>query len=163
MGRLDGKVVWVTGAGSGIGEAAATALAREGAGVVLTGRRREPLEAVAAWIGASAEVEPGDATAAADVGRIAAAIEARHGRLDVLVASAGMNVLERDWAKLTPAAAEAVLDGNLTGPFLCALAVLPIMRAQGAGCWCTPPAWRGVSSACSAGRPIPPPSTGWWR
>jgi NAD(P)-dependent dehydrogenase (short-subunit alcohol dehydrogenase family) len=133
VGRLDGKVVWVTGAGSGIGEAAAAALAREGAGAVLTGRRREPLEAVATRIGAPAGVEPGDVTVAADVGRIAAAIEARHGRLDVLVANAGMNVLERDWAKLTPAAAEAVLDGNLTGPFLCALAVLPIMRAQGGG------------------------------
>ncbi len=132
--KLDGKVAWVTGAGSGIGEAAAVALAREGARVVLTGRRREPLEAVAARIGgAVAEVEPGDVTVAADVGRIAAAIEARHGRLDVLVANAGMNVAERDWAKLTPAAAEAVLDGNLTGPFLCALAALPIMRARGGG------------------------------
>ena len=127
------RVAAITGASSGIGEAAAAALAREGARVVLTGRRREPLEAVATRIGASAEVEPGDVTAAADVGRIAAAIEARHGRLDVLVANAGMNVLERDWAKLTPAAAEAVLDGNLTGPFLCALAVLPIMRAQRGG------------------------------
>jgi NAD(P)-dependent dehydrogenase (short-subunit alcohol dehydrogenase family) len=100
---------------------------------------------VAARIGgAAAEVEPGDVTAAADVGRIAAAIEARHGRLDVLVANAGMNVAERDWSRLTPAAAEAVLDGNLTGPFLCALAALPIMRAQGAaGCWSTRPAWPG--------------------
>ena len=131
--RLDGKVAWVTGAGSGIGEATAVAFARGGARVVLTGRRREPLEAVAARIGAAAEVEPGDMTRAPDVGRITAAIEARHGRLDVLVANAGMNVAERDWAKLTPAAAEAVLDGNLTGPFLCALAVLPIMRARKGG------------------------------
>jgi NADP-dependent 3-hydroxy acid dehydrogenase YdfG len=135
VNRLEDKVVWVTGAGSGIGEATAVALAREGARVVLTGRRREALEQVAARIGGvgAAEVEPGDVTAATDVGRIAAAIEARHGRLNVLVANAGMNVAERDWSRLTPAAAEAVLDGNLTGPFLCALAALPIMRAQGGG------------------------------
>jgi NAD(P)-dependent dehydrogenase (short-subunit alcohol dehydrogenase family) len=144
VSRLDGKVVWVTGAGSGIGEAAAAALAGAGARVVLTGRRREPLEGVAARIGAAAEVEPGDVTHAAgrrpDRGRD----RGEHGRLDVLVANAGVNVAERDWARLTPAAAEAVLDGNLTGPFLCALAALPIMRAQGAaGCWSTPPAWPG--------------------
>ena len=48
MPSLKGKIAWVTGAGSGIGAAAAQALAAEGAAVVLTGRRREPLEAVAA-------------------------------------------------------------------------------------------------------------------
>ena len=135
MGRLDGKIVWVTGAGSGIGEAAALALAREGAaGVVLTGRRREPLEGVARRIRpAAVAVEPGDVTVSADVGRIAASIRERFGRLDILVANAGTNVVGRDWGRLTPEAAEAVLTGNLTGAFLSALAVLPIMRAHGGG------------------------------
>ena len=50
MGSLTGKVAWVTGAGSGIGQAAAIALAREGAIVVLTGRRKEPLQATATTI-----------------------------------------------------------------------------------------------------------------
>ena len=50
MPRLAGKIAWITGAGSGIGEAAALALANEGAVTVLTGRRREPLERVAARI-----------------------------------------------------------------------------------------------------------------
>ena len=135
MGRLDGKIVWVTGAGSGIGEAAALALAREGAaGVVLTGRRREPLEGVARRVlPAAVAVEPGDVTVSADVGRIAASIRERFGRLDILVANAGTNVVGRDWGRLTPEAAEAVLTGNLTGAFLSALAVLPIMRAHGGG------------------------------
>src|SRR4051794_34054053 len=53
VGRLDGKVVWVTGGGSGIGEAAAMILATEGAAVVLTGRRAAPLEEVAGWIEAA--------------------------------------------------------------------------------------------------------------
>lgn len=133
-GGLEGKVVWVTGAGSGIGEAAAVALAGEGAAaVVLTGRRREPLEAVAARIGRAALVEPGDVTSAEDVGRIAAGIGERFGRLDVLVANAGLNVVERDWASLTPEAASLVLDANLKSGFLCTLAVLPMMRARGDG------------------------------
>ena len=51
--RLQGKIAWVTGAGSGIGESAALKLAEEGAVVVLTGRRREPLEAVAGRIRAA--------------------------------------------------------------------------------------------------------------
>ena len=50
MASLTGKVAWVTGAGSGIGQAAAIALAKEGATVVLTGRRKEPLEETAATI-----------------------------------------------------------------------------------------------------------------
>ena len=65
MGTLDGKVAWVTGAGTGIGEAAAIALAREGATVVLTGRRKEPLQAVAdkiAKAGGKASVQPVDLT-----------------------------------------------------------------------------------------------------
>ncbi|MFI4948897.1 MAG: SDR family NAD(P)-dependent oxidoreductase [Alphaproteobacteria bacterium] len=50
MGRLQGKIVWVTGGGSGIGEAAAFALAGEGAAIVLTGRRPAPLDDVAGRI-----------------------------------------------------------------------------------------------------------------
>jgi NADP-dependent 3-hydroxy acid dehydrogenase YdfG len=63
MAALTGKVAWVTGAGSGIGQAAAIALAGEGATVVLTGRRKEPLQETAASIkqaGGKAEVKPGD-------------------------------------------------------------------------------------------------------
>ena len=63
MARLSGKIAWVTGAGSGIGEAAALMLAEEGAEIVLTGRRRAPLESVAARItaaGGKAHVRPGD-------------------------------------------------------------------------------------------------------
>ena len=63
MAELTGKVAWITGAGTGIGEAAALALAREGATVVLTGRRAEPLNSVAERVkaaGGKALVVPGD-------------------------------------------------------------------------------------------------------
>ncbi|MCW3475324.1 SDR family oxidoreductase [Limobrevibacterium gyesilva] len=133
MKKLQGKIAWVTGAGSGIGEAAALALAEEGASVVLTGRRREPLESVAARIvaaGGVADVQPGDLTVAAAVQGVADHIRSRYGRLDILVANAGVNIPDRDWSQLTPAGAEAVIDGNLSSAFYCVAAVLPMMRAQ---------------------------------
>src|SRR5947209_2831884 len=114
MGRLDGKIAWVTGAGSGIGEATAVALAREGATVVLSGRRREPLETVAARIGERAEARPADVTVAAEVAAAADALREGHGRLDVLVADAGLNVVERDRGRATAHPAEAVIHGEQT-------------------------------------------------
>ena len=130
MKRLEGKVAWVTGAGSGIGEAAALALAGEGVTVVLSGRRREPLESVASRIPGRSRVEPGDMTVSADVERIAAAIEEAYGRLDILVANAGLNIAERDWANMTASGVDTVIEGNLSSAFYCSIAVLPIMRVQ---------------------------------
>jgi NADP-dependent 3-hydroxy acid dehydrogenase YdfG len=133
MAALAGKVAWVTGAGSGIGQAAAIALAGEGAIVVLTGRRKEPLQETAAVIkqaGGKAEVRPGDLMKASAVTRIARDIEKKYGRCDILVNNAGLNILDRTWAKLTHAGAEQVLDGNLTSAFYCSSAVLPMMRKR---------------------------------
>ena len=136
MGALSGKVAWVTGAGSGIGQAAAVALAKEGATVVLTGRRREPLEETAAAIkqeGGKAVVKPGDLMKAPAVTRIAADIDKRFGRCDILVNNAGLNILERSWKQLSPAGAEQVIDGNLSSAFYCTTAVLPLMRRRNDG------------------------------
>ncbi|MDE2200886.1 MAG: SDR family NAD(P)-dependent oxidoreductase, partial [Rhodospirillales bacterium] len=136
MGNLQGKVAWITGAGSGIGEAAAIALAAAGAHVVLTGRRRDPLVAVAGRIrdaGGKAEVEAGDMTVAADVHGIAASIDARLGRLDIMLANAGVNIPDRTWAQLTPTGSDTVIAGNLSSAFYCAEAALPIMRRQKGG------------------------------
>lgn len=130
MGMLDGKVAWVTGAGSGIGEAAAVTLAGEGARVVLTGRRRAPLEAVAARIGGAARVAPADMAVAAEVDAVMAGIEREFGRLDILVANAGLNVRERRWDQLSAAGAAEVIAANLNSAFYGARAVLPIMRRQ---------------------------------
>jgi NADP-dependent 3-hydroxy acid dehydrogenase YdfG len=131
MGALTGKVAWVTGAGSGIGQAAAIALAKEGATVVLTGRRKEPLEETAAAVtkeGGKAVVKAGDLMNAQAVARIAADIDGEFGRCDVLVNNAGLNIVERSWKQLTPAGAEQVIDGNLSSAFYCTTAVLPLMR-----------------------------------
>ena len=133
MAALTGKVAWVTGAGSGIGQAAAIALAQEGATVVLTGRRKEPLQETAATIkkaGGKAEVKPADLMKAASVTRIAKDIEKKYGRCDILVNNAGLNILERKWSQLSFAGAETVIDGNLSSAFYCSSAVLPMMRKK---------------------------------
>src|ERR1700722_20878209 len=133
MKRLTGKVAWVTGAGSGIGEAGALALSQEGASVMLTGRRKEPLEGVAARIakgGGASRVHIGDMTRAEDAARIADAIEKEFGRLDILVNNAGANIPDRSWKKLTAAGADELIRANLSTAFHGAIAALPIMRKQ---------------------------------
>ena len=134
MTSRSGQVAWVTGAGTGIGEAGALALARDGMTVVLTGRRKEPLEDVAKRIaaaGGTAQVEPADVADATAVRRAADAIAAVFGRLDVLVNNAGLNIPERRWSKLQPDGIQKIIGANLTGAFLVVQAALPLMRANG--------------------------------
>lgn len=136
MPSLSGKVAWVTGAGSGIGEAAALALAREGAAIALTGRRREPLQAVADRItraGGKALVAPGDMGDPAMPDKTAQEIAREFGRLDILVNNAGGNITERRWRELTPERIKHMLDANLNSAFYCATAALAVMRPQKSG------------------------------
>jgi NADP-dependent 3-hydroxy acid dehydrogenase YdfG len=143
---LQGKVAWVTGAGSGIGEAAALALAGEGAVVALTGRRRDPLQSVAdriAKAGGKALVAPGDLGEPETAGRIAAVIAKECGRLDILVSNAGMNILERSWEKLRPDSIKTMLDANLNSAFYCSSAALGIMRPQKDGLLIHTASWAG--------------------
>ncbi len=146
MDKLKSKVAWVTGAGTGIGEAAALALAAQGASVVLTGRRAEPLEKVARRIteaGGQAEVQTGDMMDSARVSAIAAHIEKSQGRLDILINNAGLNIQKRSWAELTPAGIDEVVRANLSGAFYAALAVLPMMRKQQDGLLIHTSSWAG--------------------
>jgi len=143
---LRGKVAWVTGAGSGIGEAAALALAREGAAVALSGRRREPLQAVADRVveaGGKALVAPGDLGEPEAAGKIAARIAKEFGRLDILVNNAGANLVDRNWAKLTPERIKFMIDANLNSAFYCAAAALNIMRPQKDGLLIHTASWAG--------------------
>ena len=135
MTRLAGKIAWVTGAGTGIGEAAALALAEEGATVILTGRRVGPLEAVARRINQTgkAHVQPADLTDKAQVHTVGEYIRATFNRLDILVNNAGVNIVERHWDKLTPDSIDTLLQGNLSGALYCVTVALPFMRAQQEG------------------------------
>jgi NADP-dependent 3-hydroxy acid dehydrogenase YdfG len=130
---LQGQVAWITGAGSGIGEATAYALADAGAVVALTGRTTAKLDAVANAIrakGGRAFVVAADVGDSAVVHDAARRIEIETGRIDILVNNAGLNIAERRWTQLTSANVDKLVQTNLASAFHCALAVLPIMRRQ---------------------------------
>lgn len=153
MARLAGKIAWVTGAGSGIGEAAALALAEEGAELVLTGRRQAPLEDVAGRIvaaGGRAHVQAADMMEAAQVKAIGAFLAERFGRLDVLVNNAGLNITPRRWEVLTTEGADELIRGNLNSAFYAVTVALPLMRPQRDGVL--------IHTASMAGRLVSPMS-----
>jgi len=87
--QLEGKIALVTGAGTGIGRGTARRLAEEGAFVYVTGRNLEPLEKVAADIGARARAVRADVTNKADMDQLADLIHKEHGGLDTIFANAG--------------------------------------------------------------------------
>lgn len=130
MPILQDRVVWITGAGSGIGRAMAIAFAAAGARIALTGRRIDALAETASQIGETAIVVPADV---ADPNRVAEAYETvskTWGAVDVLVNNAGRNSSKRHWRQLTVEEMSSMLDVNLKTAFLCSLAVLPAMRAR---------------------------------
>jgi NADP-dependent 3-hydroxy acid dehydrogenase YdfG len=132
---IAGKVVAITGAGSGIGAATAERLAAGGARVVLGGRRVDRLEVVAgriAALGREAAVLETDVRRPADLEALVALAVERFGRLDVLVNNAGIGPIS-PMADLRTDDWDAMVDINLKGVLHGIAAVLPGFRAQGAG------------------------------
>jgi NAD(P)-dependent dehydrogenase (short-subunit alcohol dehydrogenase family) len=135
MGRLSGKVAFVTGSSSGIGAACALRFAEEGAAIA--GMDLQKADGASDWqravkLAPASHFEAGDVREEARIREIVAVVKERLGRIDVLVNSAGVagggmiHMLEqKDW--------DFVLDVNLKGTFLVSKHVLPLMLAQGAG------------------------------
>ena len=132
-GKLAGRHALVTGAGSGIGAAIARALAAEGARVTLAGRRKEPLEAIAAEIGAQAFVLDGfDVTSAEAIAHGLTKAREKFGPIDILVNNAG-EAPSAAFDKTSLEIWNQVLSVDLTGVFLVTQAALPDLKAYGAG------------------------------
>jgi NAD(P)-dependent dehydrogenase (short-subunit alcohol dehydrogenase family) len=130
----NGKVALVTGAGSGVGRAAALALLGEGYSVVLAGRRREALEQTAGAAGEAAGrtlVVPADVADPASVRALFEAAKSAFGRLDLLFNNAGTGAPPVPLEDLTYEQWRRVVDVNLTGAFLCTQAAFRIMKDQG--------------------------------
>ena len=140
---LTGKVAWITGAGTGIGEGAAIALAEAGMQVILAGRRLEKLESVAAACAGNTRIEVLDVADKDAVVAVAERIVAEYGRIDVLVASAGINVKDRNWHNVSYEDWDRVIRIDLDGAFYCCKAVLPTMKAQGEGLIINISSWAG--------------------
>lgn len=132
-GTLDGRVVWVTGAGRGLGRAIAVALAGAGAHLAVTSRTSADLEKLAAEVTGPVEILPAAVDDSAAVDAVAAEIVRRTGRLDGLVNCAGISpdftrserVEDRQWRH--------VLDVNLTGTFHCCRAAGRVMLDRASG------------------------------
>jgi NAD(P)-dependent dehydrogenase (short-subunit alcohol dehydrogenase family) len=127
------KIALVTGAGSGIGKAAALALLKEGYAVALAGRRCEALERTAAEAGTDgsrALVAPADVSDAASVSQLFQKTRETFGRLDLLFNNAGTGAPAVPLEDLTPEQWRRVVDINLTGVFLCTQAAFRLMKEQ---------------------------------
>ncbi|MEU7856787.1 SDR family oxidoreductase [Nonomuraea sp. NPDC049141] len=132
---IEGKVVAITGASSGIGEAIALLLAERGAKVVLGARRTERLEALAARIekaGGAAAWARTDVKRREDLAGLVGLARDRFGKIDVLISNAGIGLISRlddlrveDW--------EEMIDVNFKGVLYGIAAALPVFREQGFG------------------------------
>lgn len=154
MGKLDRKTAWITGAGTGIGLAGAQALAEAGATVVMSGRRADVLENEAAAIkknGGRAETLPLDVSDSNAVKQAAEAIAERHGRIDILVNSAGTNTRNRFWDDQSFDGWDRVIRINLNGTFYCTKAVLGFMKEQKDGLVINISSWAGIYNSSVVG------------
>ena len=157
---LAGKVIIVTGGGTGLGKSMARRFGELGAKLVLTSRKREVLDATAAELAAAGVAEvlvaPADVRVPDEVDAMVKASVDRFGKIDVLVNNAAGNFLQMT-EKLSPNAFNTVVDIVLRGTFHCTLSVGKQLIAQGTGgtilSIVTPYAWTGsayvVPSACA--------------
>lgn len=145
-GRFHGRVALVTGAGSGMGRAGALRLAREGATVVISGRRPDPLHAVVAEIegaGGRALAVPTDIGNPSEVSLLHARIDQSFGRLDLVWNNAGVLGDFAPVAEATMANFDALVATNFRGTYLCLQAQLTRMRARGGGAIVLTSSWTG--------------------
>eukprot|EP01062_Namystynia_karyoxenos_P030303 TRINITY_DN22652_c0_g1_i1.p1 TRINITY_DN22652_c0_g1~~TRINITY_DN22652_c0_g1_i1.p1 ORF type:complete len:267 (+),score=82.58 TRINITY_DN22652_c0_g1_i1:93-893(+) len=151
-GQLGGKVCVITGAGSGIGRACAEALAKEGAAVVLAGRRSSTLDETAARLppGSRYACVPCDVTAEDQVDALFRKAVEQFGRVDVLFNNAGSGAPPVPLEELPIDKWRQVIDVNLTAAFICTQAAFRVMKSQ------TPRGGRIINNgSVSADRPRP--------
>jgi len=130
--RLKGKIGIVTGAGSGIGRACAVAMAKEGARVVLVGRRRERIDEVASEIGELAFAVPADVSTKTDIGSLLEKTVGRFGGMNFLLNNAGI-LHVGNAEQLTEDQWDETFNVNVRGVWLLSRAALPHIRKAGGG------------------------------
>ena len=128
--RLDGRHALITGGGTGIGAAAARALSAAGAKITVTGRRREPLEAIAREVGGTVAIC--DVTDRSAIDAAFAEARAANGQIDLLIVNAGI-AESAPFGKMTRDSWDRIIATNLTGAFDCAQAALPDLLASDNG------------------------------
>jgi NAD(P)-dependent dehydrogenase (short-subunit alcohol dehydrogenase family) len=127
MLKLADKVAVITGATSGMGLAAATALVSEGAHVYITGRRKEMLDRAVEQIGSNVTAVQADSGDLAALEHLAETVRRGHGRVDVLYASAGQGGGGQRLGEVTPEAFDKIFGVNVRGSIFTAQLLLPLM------------------------------------
>ncbi len=132
MDSLAGKVVAITGGGTGIGAGIAKGLAEAGCKVTVGGRREEPLQALASSVSSEHPMRTHtiDVADAESIKRFFSAVRDADGEVDILVNSAGINIQKRTMAEMDPLEWDRVLQINATGAYRCMTEVLPEMRKR---------------------------------
>ena len=138
---LQGKVAWITGGGSGIGLAGAIELAKAGAKVVISGRSAATLKEAAKKC--DAETIALDVSSKEEVQKAARELLKRHGAIDILVNSAGINLPQRNFRNVSLDGWDQVVAVNLSGLFYCVHSVLPAMREKKDGLIINVSSWAG--------------------
>jgi NAD(P)-dependent dehydrogenase (short-subunit alcohol dehydrogenase family) len=124
--RLDGKVAVVTGGSAGIGLGIAKALAKDGAHVVIAGRRQAELDKAVTEIGHGAMAVQADAASLADIDRLCAAVKAKHGRIDVLMLNAGFYEFKK-FGDITEEHFDKTYNMNVKGTLFAFQKALPLL------------------------------------
>ncbi len=132
MSSLKGKIVAITGGGTGIGAGIATVLAEAGCRVAIGGRRLEKLQAIADSVSSETPIHCHtlDVADPSSVDAFFADVKSHFGDPDILVNSAGINILKRTMAEMVPEDWDRVMQINATGAYRCIHAVLPAMRER---------------------------------
>ena len=131
MNRLRDKVALVTGASRGIGRAIAEAYAREGATVVICGRKQDTLDAVAREIGSSAVPVACHVGRAEEIANLVETSHSRFGRIDILVNNAATNVAQAPCLEVSEAQFDKMIEINLKSAFRLMAAIAPGMVQRG--------------------------------
>ncbi len=140
MGR---KIAWITGAGSGIGEHTAVQLSKEGFTVILSGRTIKSLEDVSAKCNGNSIIKALDVADSGQVKRVFSEIIKDHKKIDLLVASAGINTPERNWHNISHEDFDKVIKIDLNGIFYTNQVVLEKMKDQKSGLIINISSWAG--------------------
>ena len=141
--NLKNKIVWITGAGSGIGQNSAITLSKLGMKVILSGRNLETLQETALKCDNEVSIKVLDVSYKESVKDTVKEIEREYKNIDILINAAGINIENRDWDNINENDWDKVFQTNINGLFYCCKSVIPLMKVKQDGLIINVSSWSG--------------------